>query len=104
MGEPRADMLGKLSPNFMRPILPSVQTTKPDWESIIWDFSVDTWLWILKVMQEKQCCDIRLIQAWSSQVKDYFRAVYLVSVDIIIRDAENLRTYDRLFGELVFHQ
>ena len=55
-------------------------------------------------MQEKQCCDIRLIQAWSSQVKDYFRAVYLVSVDIIIRDAENLRTYDRLFGELVFHQ
>ena len=45
-------MLGILSPNFMRPIFPSVQTAKPDWEAIMWDFSVDTWLWILRVMQK----------------------------------------------------
>ena len=52
MEEPRADMLGKLSQNYMRPIFPSVQTAKPDWEAIMWDFSVDTWLWILRVMQK----------------------------------------------------
>ena len=98
MGKPRANILGKLSPNFVRPIFPSVQTAKPDWEAIMWDFSVDTWLWILRVMQEKQCDDIHVIQAWSSQVEDYFRTVYLVSVDIIVRMAENLKTYGRLFG------
>ena len=49
-------------------------------------------------MQEKQCDDICVIQVWSSQVEDYFRTVYLVSVDIIVRMAENLKTYGRLFG------
>ena len=58
----------------------------------------------LKSDAEKQCDDILVIQACSSQVEDYFRTVYLVSVDIIVRVAENLRTYDRLFGVLVFHQ
>ena len=57
----------------------------------------------LKSDAEKQCDDIRVIQAWSSQVEDYFRTVYLVSVDIIIRAAENFRTYEKLFGLLVFH-
>ena len=58
----------------------------------------------LKSDAEKQCDDIHVIQAWCSQVEDYFRTVYLVSVDIIIRTAENLTTYDRLFGVLVFHR
>ena len=101
MVEPRADTIGKLNSKFAGPIFPHVQNAKPDWEPIFRDFSVGTRLWIFRVLKDKQDVDIHTIQAWSSQVVDYFRTVYLALVDLITWLTENFWTYGRLFRVLV---